>query len=377
LTPGLTTLVSTDRILGRRSCPDAGPTLVVVGGIHGNESAGVLALQRVVARLETERRLERGDFVALTGNLSALRAHRRFIDEDLNRHFGLDTSPLLVDTVERGEQREILAALEEAFSRARGPVYLLDLHTTSGTGAPFAIFADTMASRRFARRFPLPVVLGFEEQLVGTLIDYVGAGRHVAVGFEGGQHDDPRAVDTLEAIVWLALGELSLVSGSWLREERRELARSSAGAPRCLEVVYRHAITPHDGFHMRPGFRSFELVARGQVVADDTGGPVAAPEEGYLLMPLYQKQGDDGFFLVRRVRTFWLWLSAILRYARLGRFVHWLPGVWFVTGQRHVVRVDRSIARWYSLEILHLLGFRRRAEEGDMLLMERRANDLP
>jgi hypothetical protein len=94
-------------------------------------------------------------------------------------------------------------------------------------------------------------------------------------------------------------------------------------------------------------------------------------------MPLYQKQGDDGFFIVTKVRSFWLWLSALLRYARAGRIAHWLPGVSRVEGERHRVRVRRAIARWYSLELLHLLGFRRLAEEGDMLLMERRAHDLP
>ena len=102
-----------------------------------------------------------------------------------------------------------------------------------------------------------------------------------------------------------------------------------------------------------------------------------APEDGYLLMPLYQKQGDDGFFVVQRVRAVWLWLSAILRYARAGRFAHWLPGVARVADEAHRVRVNRRVARWYSLQILHLLGFRRLGEEGPLLTMERRAHDLP
>jgi len=356
--------------------------LVAVGGVHGNEPAGALALVRVMERLESHSRLRCGDCVALAGNLPALAARQRFIDEDLNRRFVTESAERVerdADSVESREQRELLAVLESVIRDARGPVVLLDLHTTSGAGAPFAVFADTMVSRNFARRFPIPVVLGLEEQLAGTLIDYVGLDGHAAVGFEGGQHEDPESVAHLEAIVWIALGEMGLVDveASWLQTERDKLVRAVAGAPKILEVTYRHAITQEDAFSMLPGFASFEMVVAGQTIARDARGDVTAPKGGYLLMPLYQKQGDDGFFIVTKVRSFWLWLSTLLRYARAGRIAYWLPGVSRVAGEGRRVRVHRAIARWYSLELLHLLGFRRAAEEGDILLMERRAHDLP
>ena len=356
--------------------------LVAVGGIHGNEPAGALALVRVFERLKSHSRLRCGDCVALAGHLPALAARRRFIDEDLNRRFDMEWAESLerdADSAESREQRELLDTLESVLGEARGPVVLLDLHTTSGAGAPFAVFADTMVSRNFARRFPIPIVLGLEEQLRGTFIDYVGLEGHVAVGFEGGQHEDPESVDHLEAIVWIALGEMGLVDvkASWLQTGRDKLVRAAAGAPTILEVSYRHVITREDAFSMLPGFASFEPVVAGQTIAKDARGDVTAPNGGYLLMPLYQKQGDDGFFVVTKVRSFWLWLSALLRYARAGRIAHWLPGVSRIEGERHRVRVDRAIASWYSLEFLHLLGFRRSAEEGDILSMERRAHDLP
>src|SRR5688500_8439811 len=67
---------------------DAGPTLIVVGGIHGNEPAGIRAVERVIARL-SERDL-RGELVAFGGNLGALRLGRRFIAKDLNRQWGAE-----------------------------------------------------------------------------------------------------------------------------------------------------------------------------------------------------------------------------------------------------------------------------------------------
>ncbi|MGH9337833.1 MAG: aspartoacylase, partial [Vicinamibacteria bacterium] len=224
-----------------------------------------------------------------------------------------------------------------------------------------------------------PSILGLEEQVDGTLADYVGLLGYVAVAFEGGQHADPRSILNLGAVVWVALSELAMVESARasIEDERRRLLESTAGIPGILEVTYRHAIAAKDRFRMRPGHRSFEAVREGQIVADDAAGEVAVPSDGFLLMPLYQKLGDDGFFVARRVRGFWLALSAVLRYLRAGRIAPWLPGVSHIEGEKHALSVDRRIARWYSLEILHLLGFRRRFQDGDTLIVERRAHDLP
>lgn len=357
--------------------------LVVVGSIHGNEPAGAEALEAVVEKLSRESLLDRGDFLAVVGNVVALGAGARFIDEDLNRHWsherlarlGSASSP---DSSEARERKALFEEIGKGFQEARGEIVLLDLHTTSGEGKPFAVFADTLRSRGFARRFPVPAVLGLEESLEGTLADYVGLLGHVAVAFEGGQHDDPLAVANLAAVVWVALTELDMVRRERVRidDEKERLRRATHGVPGILEVTYRHAIVPEDRFEMRPGFRSFEPVRSGQVIADDVEGLVAVPFDGFLLMPLYQKLGNDGFFVAQPVWRFWLALSAALRYLRAGRIAHWLPGVARLPGEPHALAVNRHVARWSSLPILHLLGFRRRGEAGDRLIVERRIHDL-
>ncbi|MGH9388481.1 MAG: aspartoacylase, partial [Vicinamibacteria bacterium] len=343
--------------------------LVVVGSKHGNEPAGVEALEAVVGRLSRDSLLERGDFLAVVGNVEALDAGARYIDEDLNRRWSRDELDRLrtAESLERSEDRERKELFEEmgkGFAAARGEIVLLDLHTTSGEGKPFAVFADTLRSRHFARRFPVPAILGLEENLDGTLADYVALLGHVAVAFEGGQHHDPTVVANLAAVVWVALGELSMVDleGAGIEGERTRLRRATEGVPGILEVTYRHAIVPQDRFRMRPGFRSFGPVVSGQIIADDAGGSVAVPSDGFLLMPLYQTLGNDGFFVARRVRAFWLALSAVLRYLRAGRIAHCLPGVSRLEGEPHALAVNRRVARWSSLPILHLLGFRLRSE---------------
>jgi hypothetical protein len=94
------------------------------------------------------------------------------------------------------------------------------------------------------------------------------------------------------------------------------------------------------------------------------------------LMPLYQKLGNDGFFLVRGFSTVWLSISASLRHLRVDSIVHWLPGVRRHPEKPATYLINRAIARWYALEIFHLLGFRRMGELGRALVVARRPHDV-
>ena len=67
-----------------------------------------------------------------------------------------------------------------------------------------------------------------------------------------------------------------------------------------IDVCLRWGIEPGERFRMEPGFANLQHVHRGQLLAR-TGRagevPIRAPFDGLLLMPLYQEQGSEGFFL--------------------------------------------------------------------------------
>ena len=82
-------------------------------------------------------------------------------------------------------------------------------------------------------------------------------------------------------------------------------------------------------------------------------------------MPLYQELGEDGFFLIREFKTFWLSVSTLARRVGLPSLVPLLPGVRRHPERRDWFVVKRSIARFYRREVFHLLGFRTRMETDD------------
>ena len=127
---------------------------------------------------------------------------------------------------------------------------------------------------------------------------------------------------------------------------------------------------------MEQGLANFMPIDKGQLLGRDSHGLILAPSAGLILLPLYQGQGDDGFFLAREVRPFWLRVSGLLRRLRAGSLLRLLPGVRRDPTDGEALVVETRLARLYPLEIFHLLGFRRLRRTGTQLTVARRKHDL-
>ena len=44
--------------------------------------------------------------------------------------------------------------------------------------------------------------------------------------------------------------------------------------------------------------QNFEKIEKGQIVAQDKNGNILSPNKGFLLMPLYQSKGKEGFYII-------------------------------------------------------------------------------
>ena len=291
-----------------------GPLLLCVGGLHGNEPAGVAALEDLVEVFAARRHLVKGDFVAVAGNLQALAARRRFMSYDLNRAWTATRISDARDRMRSGspepalpedvELVRMLDILDEVASRRRGPAWFLDLHTTSGGGGAFTTSADESPHKRFAMSIPAPLILGLDEHLEGTLTSYLKRHGFTTAVFECGQHEERESRARAADAVWLAIRAAGLLADAEAPEVRagyRRLEKAYRHFPRILEMRYRHPVREEDRYVTRAGFWNFQRVATGDVIGDDRQGEVTAPEGGRILMPLYQELGEDGFFVVRDV----------------------------------------------------------------------------
>lgn len=292
-------------ILGEWSSTASGPLTIISAGMHGNEPAGVVAVRRILAYLQDNRVPIHGRFVAMAGNLTALQVGLRYVDRDLNRQWDKASVERLLRDGVRGytediEQLELLQDFDQLTRHHLGTVNLLDLHTMSAHGVPFIVTCDTPESTWLANQLVLPGIAGLEKAIPGTTLENFLSQGFRAVAVEGGQHQDPAAVDLLEAVAWLMLVATGIVQESQapdIEGKRALLAAQARDKPSHVTVRYRHGVHPEDGFEMLPGFQNLQPVRRGQLLARDRTGDVVAPQDGWILLPLYQKAGNDGFFI--------------------------------------------------------------------------------
>lgn len=359
-----------------------GPTLIAVGSLHGNEPAGALALEEVAQRLDGLKGQLQGRVFFIAGNMRALERRVRFIDDDLNRSWtwnNLSPSglPRLEGTAEGSELNELDRLLDSILITARNEVFVIDLHSTSAGGPAFATVGDTIRNRTFARKFPVTTLLGIEEQLEGTMLEYLNNAGVVTLGFEGGRHDSTLTVENHIAFATLALVNSGVLRASDVDDLTEHHGRLAAGVGRShfYEVLYREAITPEDEFRMDPGFTNFDAVSKGQRLAQNRNGAVVSPFAGVVLMPLYQKLGEDGVFIGRRIAPFWLSVSAFLRKLKVQNLMTWLPGVHRDPIDPETLVINTHVARLFPLQIFHLLGYRKRRWAGAKLIVSRRKHD--
>ncbi|HEX3036268.1 MAG TPA: succinylglutamate desuccinylase/aspartoacylase family protein [Thermodesulfobacteriota bacterium] len=301
-----------ERLIGKYTNNTPGPTVICVGGIHGNEPSGIFALKEVLKELQRIELQFKGELIAFAGNLTALSRGVRFVDEDLNRIWlpeRIETLKSVTpssrkETVESMEQRELLRVLTRAFDDTKCPVYVLALHTTSSVSAPFITLGEVLRNRDFILNFPVPTIKGIEKYVQGTLLSYISELGFIDIGFEAGQHDALSSIKNSVAAIWIALANAGCVNPddfSDFDEHYETLTNSAKNVQGVYEVIYRYGIEEGEDFVMEPGFINFQEIEKGQVLARNRNGKIHALEDGRIFMPLYQKQGRDGFFIVLEI----------------------------------------------------------------------------
>lgn len=354
---------------------DPNHVLIVIGGIHGNEKAGVKALKKVFKTLASRQVKLRGNFYGFYGNLSALQENVRYSSVDFNRiwmpsHVFNDDDRL---AGEFKEQRQLYNMFRAIVNNSTVPVTFLDLHTTSASTVPFVTISDSLNNRSFAAGFNLPIVLGIEEYLNGALLSFLNEYGYRAIGFEGGQHYDEMAVKNCTAFIWQCLANLKLIKTDGIPEYKKHTERLYITAkPTFYQIDYKYHIAPLEDFKMYSGFVNFQKVQKNQPLALSNERMVKADKKGYIFMPLYQNKGEDGFFIITKISIFWLWLSKVLRKLKTNTILLLLPGVKRHHQNTNTIEVNIKTAKYLAKDVMHLLGYRHKTKIGDKWLFTKR-----
>ncbi len=373
---------SVGRIIGEIEGSAKGPTILFFGGVHGNEPAGVNAIQLVFEQLKSINAPFNGSMYGLAGNLKALRQCSRFIHRDLNRIWypGFLIEPGNRQKVaEYSEKVDLLTSILDIMKKHPSRMtYLFDLHTTSSQSIPFLSISDTLKNRRITRRIPVPLVLGLEELLDGPMFSFFSELGLSTVLFEGGQHMAYSSLENHMAFIWMILHELRCVKKKDVPGFHRFeeiLKKNSLNERRIFELKHRHSIENGEKFKMKEGYVNFQPVKKGEVVAHNQHRALQAPRHGRIFMPLYQDQGKDGYFLVKEIDPMWLRISGRTRRWHLEHVLRLMPGITRDKKKNDAFKIDKEIAKWRVLPFFHLLGYRKITDNGHYFTVSRRPYD--
>lgn len=343
---------------------ELGPVIIVIAGIHGNELAGIYACKRLSQQLSLNKEILSGSIYMISGNLKAIKQGFRYLDKDLNRIWNEINKPgsFFDDSDEEWEEAvEILETVTKIINKykdTKREIHFIDLHTTSAESCSFILFNDTLDNRKIATWFPVPQILGIEETIHGTLLSYINDLGYPAIGFEAGGHTDPASTDRTEAFLWLYLHYTGIyrLELADLHVYEEILKAESVTTNQYYEITYHHLVKDAKAFKMKKGYRNFDFVNKAELLAYEGNEPVYAPVSGNIFMPLYQKRGNDGFFILNGRSPLWLELSAIFRDSYVNGYLHLLPGV--KKQSEGYYKVNLKVARFLVKEIFHLMGYR-------------------
>ncbi len=300
-----------DRVIGDFISEERGPLIIFVGGIHGNEHAGVKAINHVFDILRKEKIPFTGRVVGLKGNLKALKENIRYYDYDMNRcwteEFITEVKNSEIEKEGNLEGYEAVALLEEIEKVNQGDYtqkILVDLHTTSSDNGNFIVIPEGEANNHIVKVLKLPIVIDLDKYLEGTLLEFMHHRGYLGFAFEGGLIGTQKALNLHISGIW----ELLYAADSVKHQHSQKFSNYdnitkhfTKGLPNLVSVLYRHWVNEDDAFKMMPGYHNFQRIKSGELLAHDKNGSIEAKCNGLIFMPLYQDSGNDGFFVVQEV----------------------------------------------------------------------------
>ena len=300
-----------------------GPRLLVLGAVHGNETAGTRGILRVLQEIDAGTLpLVAGSvsFVPITNPLAYALAQRAG-ERNLNRNLGPCAEPLeFEDHIANWlcplmARHDVLLDLH-SFQAVGRAFVMVGPENNTGTLEPFAhaqaevALALRLGVTRFVdgwlstyargverRRAAIDSVTSRAQQLdtdprygVGTT-EYMRSVGGYALTLECGQHDDPQGPEVAYKAILNTLAHLGLVDAP------RPAAVAEIEALRIFDVIDKAHV---DDAFARP-WSSFDPLRAGDLIGTrHDGSPVHAQTDGYILFPNAKAGvGHEWFYLAK------------------------------------------------------------------------------
>lgn len=298
-------LAPSDRLLGRYGSGAEGNTLIITADALENESRAVAAVRKVLQTLTKLKIPIKGQLIGLAGNTGS---YRKDLLGEFKGSFLTDNGPNRQDEYLGYNRAEEFVELIEEFEKIPGSnVFYFDLKTSACVHVPYLCHSRNASCKTFAASFPFYKVMGLDSYITDHLGFYLHAKNYTCSTLKVGTHPQFSAEQIHESAIWWALVHI----GCLREEDVPDFIRHKEVLDGCLadedkrqrsfEVIYKYSIKEDEYFRMIPGFKNFQKIQTGEVLATSDGASVTSHWDGRIFMPLYHIPSNDGFFILREI----------------------------------------------------------------------------
>lgn len=268
------------------------PWVAVVGSIHGNEPAGLRAIERIKHEADAgQLPLERGTLVLIHGNPEASRHNRRYTDggADLNRIFDFEFEHRLRRD-QWAYEHERAIALRPIFEQVDAAI---DLHSATEPTPPFVITTQIPASAELGQALGMRYVTrGWDDLNIlshRVFIALLTRREKPALAVECGQHTESGAPEIAYKVATRFLIALGVLDGEIVTQTEVQM----------LDVI-RALRKPSSEFRFSRHIRGFEVLPQGTLIGSDSDISLSVSENRYALLPNdHVPVGVDMLYLAR------------------------------------------------------------------------------
>lgn len=258
-----------------RDSGKAGPTLAIIGGVHGNEPCGIKA----IAAVKDEIKPKKGKIIYIIANKEAIKENKRFIEKDLNRSFDSKSR----EALEERTAQDIKPYLQAADA-------MLDIHASRTPDTERFIICEQHSIAAAKNLAADKILIGIDEFHGGSTDAYMNKQGKVGICIECGWNEDEKTTKAAKESIKAFCAAYGLI----------EETKAAAGKKLFkAKMIYKNTT---ESFTPAKPFKDFEKITKGITIGHDGIKQIIAQKDAHILFcRSASTPGEECFLLTDQI----------------------------------------------------------------------------
>lgn len=258
-----------------------GPTVAIFAGLHGNELAGVIAVQELASTLK----LTRGSAILVVANPPAVKANKRMLEKNMNRCFYPESDG---SSYEDARARVLMKILDKCDA-------LIDLHMFyDDDGVPFVICEEN--ALELASKFDVDIIsTNWSTTEPGATDGYMFQKGKIGVCIECGPISKPQ-----EYKEFALRSVYQMLRYYDMTDAIVEYSKTPKRIIRVQKAIHKTS----SNFKLKKGLQNFMALEDNQVIAEDGSRKYQANAGEYIIFPHYNARiGEEAYVIGTEIQS--------------------------------------------------------------------------